>query len=108
MITEACWHIRETTTFRIVRNEIENEKSYYYYYYYYYTYLTIHEWVAAAAVSQPHECSTVTQTKYLLTGMEVLQEFVQNLLHMEKGLLQGTPSSKGRMVGGVRSVRAMI
>jgi hypothetical protein len=41
MITEACWHIRETTTFRIVRNEIENEKSYYYYYYY--TYLTIHE-----------------------------------------------------------------
>jgi hypothetical protein len=42
MITEACWHIRETTTFRIVRNEIENEKSYYYYYYYY-TYLTIHE-----------------------------------------------------------------
>jgi len=47
MITEACWHIRETTTFRIVRNEIENEKSYYYYYYYYYTYLTIHEWMGS-------------------------------------------------------------
>ncbi len=45
----------------------------------------MNEWVAAA-VSQPHECSTVTQTKYLLTGMEVLQEFVQNLLHMEKRL----------------------